>query len=1032
MKMIKSMTVGLAMLCCSPLLRARESVDVTFRYTNASVSSVTVPGEFDGWNTSANPMANQGSGLWTRTIRLRLGGNPAAGGIPGAWQYKFYTGVTPWPHDVLDHHVNSGTNDNSFIYTKDPTFYQVLPNQDQPVVTTATPTITAYIFPKVGAAVDPAAIQVTIDGSVFTGIGSSYDGTSKKFAWTVPDPISNGSHTLIISAGSTGGGTNADTVTFFTSGGYVQITNEGGYSTLSAQRTLYGVVLDTTVTTATVFRNGTDSTVVAVSKGGFSFPVSLNEGVNTFIARADSAGRTVSSSPVTFTRVVNHAPNALITLVDNGGSIGLQATGSADPDTAQTSQLTFLWSEDATNPSVLGGINGSTSPTLSVARPTVPGEYYFGLIATDPDGNKDTTRNFFTLTDSLTVVPATLATVPSWVRQGRMYLLFFKMHTAAGTINAALPDLDRIAAMGYNIIWIMPVMKNNNTINNGPGPGYEIVDFLSVAPEYGTTQDFKNFVSRAHQLGMKVILDVTPNHTSHAHPFVLDARAFRESSRYWTYYQHQMISYTGVGLGQLDQAITDDGFVYYGAFSDALLNYNWADLDARAYMIDVYKYWVRDVGIDGYRFDVYWGPHIRTNSPVGGEGEMGQPVRQALKHIRPDLNLLGELSGTGVGTEITYADYTGASGPGGLDEGYDWNLKNYVQSNIWALSAATRVTNLDVVLRNVSSTSGMGFVPGPNSSFLRFLEDQDEDRIAYVYGTGVTKAVAISRTMPVSTAVNLAVGMPLVYAGQEVGRGYGISDFDARRRGVINFSDSAGVTLMPHYQKLAQIKKQFPAFWTQKMVHVGTNFPGVYAFTRPFAGQNGLVIANLEAVPHTVTVTLTSTGSPAAVEGVSDGTPLVASDLYNNDTTQTLTFTGGTAALTVTIPSLGSAVYVIDKVSHTLKLPSLTGVQDRGGSLLPGKLALAQNYPNPFNPATTISFDLPVAGKVSLKIYDILGREVATLIDGHSSAGSFRAVWDAHTGAGVPVGSGVYFYRLTAPGADGGERVLVKKMIVLK
>ena len=58
MKMIKSMTVGLAMLCCSPLLRARESVDVTFRYTNASVASVTVPGEFDDWNTSANPMAN--------------------------------------------------------------------------------------------------------------------------------------------------------------------------------------------------------------------------------------------------------------------------------------------------------------------------------------------------------------------------------------------------------------------------------------------------------------------------------------------------------------------------------------------------------------------------------------------------------------------------------------------------------------------------------------------------------------------------------------------------------------------------------------------------------------------------------------------------------------------------------------------------------------------------------------------------------------------------------------------------------------
>ena len=102
-----------------------------------------------------------------------------------------------------------------------------------------------------------------------------------------------------------------------------------------------------------------------------------------------------------------------------------------------------------------------------------------------------------------------------------------------------------------------------------------------------------------------------------------------------------------------------------------------------------------------------------------------------------------------------------------------------------------------------------------------------------------------------------------------------------------------------------------------------------------------------------------------------------------------------------------------------------TGIKNLNGGL-PIAYALMQNYPNPFNPATTISFDLPVAGKVSLKIYDILGREVATLIDGHSSAGSFRAVWDAHTGAGVPVGSGVYFYRLQA-----GNFVQTKKLLLL-
>jgi len=96
------------------------------------------------------------------------------------------------------------------------------------------------------------------------------------------------------------------------------------------------------------------------------------------------------------------------------------------------------------------------------------------------------------------------------------------------------------------------------------------------------------------------------------------------------------------------------------------------------------------------------------------------------------------------------------------------------------------------------------------------------------------------------------------------------------------------------------------------------------------------------------------------VEGVSDGTPLVASDLWTTTTRrQTLTLsTGGTAALTVTIPSLGSAVYVIRPKCRTrLKLPPSTESR-LGGGLLPGKLALAQNYPQFLSPRTTYSFDL--------------------------------------------------------------------------
>jgi glycosidase len=522
---------------------------------------------------------------------------------------------------------------------------------------------------------------------------------------------------------------------------------------------------------------------------------------------------------------------------------------------------------------------------------------------------------------------------------------------------------------------------------------------------------------------MRVILDITPNHTSSSHPFVLDARTTRESSRYWTWYQHQTIAYSGPGIGELGQSITSDGFVYYGGFGEALLNYNWADVDARQYMIDVYKYWIAAIGADGFRFDVYWGPFTRTNSPGGGESEMGQPVRQALKHLRPDIHILAEASGTGTGTERLYADYAGAGGPGGADAAYDWALKGTLQDvNLWNQSPTTRVNNIDVRLRNNSGTQGMGFMPGPNATFLRFLENHDEDRVAYVYGNGVDAVTARARTMPVATAVNLAVGLPLVYAGQEVGRGYGLANFDQRRRGVVDFTDPAGQILMPHYQKLAQIKKQYPCFATQSMVRVATDNSGVYAYTRPLAGQNGVVVANLDGAPHSVNVTLAASGSPAPLLGVSDGVAYLATDLYNGNAAQSVTFTGGVATLGVNLAGYGSAVFVLDTVAHTLVLPSLTSVGEGATDGTPDAFALQQNYPNPFNPVTVISYQLPGREYVRLNVYDLLGRLVATLADGEQSAGHHIAEWDARAHA-----SGVYFCRLQAGSSNRTIKMILQR-----
>ncbi len=95
----------------------------------------------------------------------------------------------------------------------------------------------------------------------------------------------------------------------------------------------------------------------------------------------------------------------------------------------------------------------------------------------------------------------------------------------------------------------------------------------------------------------------------------------------------------------------------------------------------------------------------------------------------------------------------------------------------------------------------------------------------------------------------------------------------------------------------------------------------------------------------------------------------------------------------------------------------------------PDKYELFQNYPNPFNPATTISFQLPYDSRVTIKIYDILGREVETLISENRKSGYYREKFNAGM-----LSSGVYIYRITAKSTSGipYDFASVKKMMVIK
>jgi len=102
------------------------------------------------------------------------------------------------------------------------------------------------------------------------------------------------------------------------------------------------------------------------------------------------------------------------------------------------------------------------------------------------------------------------------------------------------------------------------------------------------------------------------------------------------------------------------------------------------------------------------------------------------------------------------------------------------------------------------------------------------------------------------------------------------------------------------------------------------------------------------------------------------------------------------------------------------------------GAGIPESYSLSQNYPNPFNPETRIKFSLPVSSKVTVRVYNLLGEVIRTLVNNEYEAGDHNILWNGRDEKGKGVSSGIYFYKIKANGTNGSEYSDIKKMILMK
>ena len=179
--------------------------------------------------------------------------------------------------------------------------------------------------------------------------------------------------------------------------------------------------------------------------------------------------------------------------------------------------------------------------------------------------------------------PKQLVTIstPAWARDAAIYQINTRQFTPKGTFRAAEEHLPRLRELGVNILWLMPVHAIGRKNRKGSlGSPYSVRDYYSVNPEFGTLDDLKHFISRAHSSGFRVILDWVPNHTSWDNPLVEEhpewyARDWKGDFRptpWWDWDDIIELDYSREGL--------------------------------RRYMTEAMKYWIRDVGFDGFRMDV--------------------------------------------------------------------------------------------------------------------------------------------------------------------------------------------------------------------------------------------------------------------------------------------------------------------------------------------------------------------------------------------------------------------------------------------
>ena len=317
---------------------------------------------------------------------------------------------------------------------------------------------------------------------------------------------------------------------------------------------------------------------------------------------------------------------------------------------------------------------------------------------------------------SFSFAQADFYTHPDWANNASIYEVNVRQYTPQGTFKAFEKSLPRLKNMGVKILWVMPIYPIGELNRKGAlGSYYAVKDYQKVNPEFGTLNDFKDLVTKAHSMGFKIILDWVANHSAP------DNYLTKEHPEW----------YTHDSTGKIIPPV---------AYWTDVADFNYDQKGLWNYQIESMKFWIKNADVDGFRCDVAMMVPLEFWKQVRTELDKTKKVFMLAEAEGPEFNR------------------------NGFDMTYGWELLNLMNSTAkgekHAGDIAAYIKKTDSLYRK-------------NDYHMYFTSNHDEN------SWNGSEFERMGEAVPCFNALCFTLpGMPLIYSGQESAISYRLKFFD--------------------------------------------------------------------------------------------------------------------------------------------------------------------------------------------------------------------------------------------------------------